>query len=933
MMHKPIVQKWFSISFALLMGVLLVATAVQWLNLTPTPAHAEPIDPPTGYPKLSLSTLTVTPTLAGTNGVTLTYRVEMVNTGAYTAYSSTLMAPLPYPSTYITSSASASSGITPTVVSDTLVWTGTVGFDASVFLTYSVQVSPGYAGLVLNTAVISQALLLEPITLTAETRLTDTPLLNLSKTAVPEVAGPNGWLTYTLWVENVGQTAVNLPITVTDEVPLSTTLAAVGPDGISDTLGTVVTWTRAITLAYGEVTTFTFTVLVDDVTSGTVILNDQYALSSTLGMTSGLPYSNTIIDPILSLNKTTWPDPPGSNREMTYTLHVLNQGSLATNLVITDEVPANVAYVRGGTENSGIVSWDLPLLGTNETADFTYTVFISDIANVAIINEHYTVCADEGDCAHGAVLSSTIGGANFAVTAVLNPIAKKPGGGGGPVTPTLTLENLGPGNALGAQAILEFGRISVSANDLYAIPAVGTTPPFPNGPLCGNNCVAYEWVGSLNVGDVVTFTTFTGQSTIGGSEGTPYTTTIIISDSLSNGSTQPISATAVGHVTHFSNLIPNKTAPSALGAGQLLTYTINVWNSALTTDLPPTLTDTVPVSTSLVAISDGGVSLTVGSQTVVSWTLPNMGSGDRLARWFTVQVDPGLVSGTQIINDDYWTRWFETNVGAVYSHTGTAVTTTVYEVGLIDSFKVVSPVLSLPSDDLVLTYEVHLVNSSALTLTDVSMSDVLPWQDTTYQRDAVVSAGTLMSDIVSLHWTGDLAPFSEEVVTFTVQVDPGFEGVITNTAVISQADLAMPVSVTAVAYVTTAPVLHITKTASPNAVDTGDEILYTIHVQNSGQLATNLLITDSLPVDTTYVTGSASGGGVLVGDELQWQLLSLDSGESASFTFRALVGSGSNAIINANYGVVSDEGAVDHGAPVTTPRNGSTVFLPFAARQ
>ena len=80
-----------------------------------------------------------------------------------------------------------------------------------------------------------------------------------------------------------------------------------------------------------------------------------------------------------------------------------------------------------------MVTWNWPRLDTGESAEFTFTVYIDDIADIDIINDTYQVCSSEGVCQSGQVLTSTILPAQFETTAVLDPIAKKPGGGGGPV--------------------------------------------------------------------------------------------------------------------------------------------------------------------------------------------------------------------------------------------------------------------------------------------------------------------------------------------------------------------------------------------------------------------------------------------------------------------------------------------------------------------
>jgi uncharacterized repeat protein (TIGR01451 family) len=898
-------------------GLFLFVVTLMALYNVPAPAHADPIDPPEGYPKFTTSLKSVTPTLAATGGQTLYYSIEIRNTGAYTAEETYLTDVMPFGTTY-NWDATASVSSTFSFITPTLQWTGDVGFDETVVVNFSVSVSPTLEGAIRNTAVISQSLIAKPVEVTAETIVTDVPILAIEKSSQPPKPGPNKTMTYTISMVNQGQPAVNLPITVTDSVPTNTTPLDIGPDGQASPGGDVVTWTRNVDLQLGESSDFWFSVTVNDVPSGTVITNDSYQVASDLsGVSAGEPYTVTVIDPIFQLAKSLWPDPPGSNRELTYTLRLRNEGSLATNLVITDRVPAGSTYVRGGSEASGLVSWFLSTLDTDEAAAFTFTVFISDVAGIEIANDDYGVCSAEGVCLAGEPLTSTIEGPHFVATASLDPIAKKPGGGTGPVTPTLAVRNLGPGNALDAQAILEFDRISVGDNDLIAIPAIGTLPPFPPGPFCGSQCKSYVWIGSLDVGSEIIFTTLTPQSTIGGSPGTIYSTTVTISDTLANTVTVPVSATASGEITHFANLLPNKQAPSVIGAGHVMTYTISIRNAALSTDGLPWLTDTVPLNTSVVGISDGGVSQTLTNSTVVSWTLPQVSTGGSLDRSFSVRVADDLVSGTQIVNNDYRVSWYEPEAEAIFSNAGPPVTTTVREVGLIDSFKEVTPSVVDPGPDNTLTYTVHVVNSSAVTLSGVTVYDLLPWQYSTYQRDAMASSGQIISDIVSFRWTGDVAASSEEIITATVLVDPEFQGPIVNTAIISHPTLIEEVVVEAVTLVFAKPVLTIEKTARPATLEPGEELTYAIRVVNMGLPATDLAIRDTVPDNSTYVPGSASGNGQLVGDEVVWRLAELGYEMETSFTFRVVAGEGPQ-IVNDHYQVSSAEGAVALGRPVVS---------------
>jgi uncharacterized repeat protein (TIGR01451 family) len=306
-----------------------------------------------------------------------------------------------------------------------------------------------------------------------------------------------------------------------------------------------------------------------------------------------------------------------------------------------------------------------------------------------------------------------------------------------------------------------------------------------------------------------------------------------------------------------------------------------------------------------------------------------MSTGDLLNRTFSVLVNGDLISGTQIVNRDYRTLWISGTT--VLSNTGTLVTSTVREIGLIDSFKTVSPLLVRPGPGNVLTYTLHVVNSSPSSLTGVHLYDIFPWEHGTYRRDAVATAGQIISDIVSLEWFGNVAPFDTELITFSVLVDADYQGAITNTATIDHPSLREPVPITAVAYVTQKPVLSISKTDSPDPVRAGDELLYTLRVQNLGQQATNVEVTDLIPVHTTYLSNSATAGGELEGDTLRWWFPLLAPGEVRTFSFLVHV-LGGQQIVNDTYWISCAEGVLATGLPVYTDLEYNQFYLPFIRR-
>src|SRR5438046_9777502 len=77
------------------------------------------------------------------------------------------------------------------------------------------------------------------------------------------------------------------------------------------------------------------------------------------------------------------------------------------------------------------------------------------------------------------------------------------------------------------------------------------------------------------------------------------------------------------------------------------------------------------------------------------------------------------------------------------------------------------------------------------------------------------------------------------------------------------------------------PVLNISKTDAPDPVVAGANITYTISYSNTGNMnATGVVITDTIPVNTSFV--SATGGGTLAAGVVTWNIGTLAAGASAS---------------------------------------------------
>ena len=133
--------------------------------------------------------------------------------------------------------------------------------------------------------------------------------------------------------------------------------------------------------------------------------------------------------------------------------------------------------------------------------------------------------------------------------------------------------------------------------------------------------------------------------------------------------------------------------------------------------------------------------------------------------------------------------------------------------------------------------------------------------------------------------------------------------------------------------ITTGADLAITKADSPDPVNGGDRITYTINVTNNGPNdAATVRVRDTLSSSTTYVANSASGagwtfsfaGGVLTAT----RAAGLANGASAGFTYQATVNVGSGNV--ANSAVVDSNGGTADFDPNNNTAIANTTVNPGA---
>ncbi len=434
-----------------------------------------------------------------------------------------------------------------------------------------------------------------------------------------------------------------------------------------------------------------------------------------------------------------------------------------------------------------------------------------------------------------------------------------------------------------------------------------------------------------------------------------YTQTYGVPNTDNNGQVSPFAATIVdgnsvlyadfgyadGHLLSVSKA--NNVSPNAVEAGAELVYTINYSVSGREPAPNVVLRDMLPSQVEFVSASDGGVY--DAALRVVTWNLGNLDPGASGSVTLTVRVKKPLpnnsyIFNTVVISDDAGVTDEATDVVRVHAAPILSLDKSATPAGAVE-----------PGDTI--EYKLCYANTGNGNATAVVLTDVIP-TFTTYVANSANPAATYDAASRTLTWSlGTLAPDASACGTFRVLVDltiPGVTGepqffTIHNIAELASAELPTltdEVSNPLNAWVD--PTL--VKTANPSGeVLPGDTIEYSLCYANEGNAnLTGVVITDDIPDNTTYVSGSAVPAATY--DEaartLTWNLGTLGPGENGCLTFKVtvnmiivgLTGQAEvplsfaewNAMTIDNYAVLQSDQVADEPAETSNPLN-ATVDL------
>nr|WP_261779906.1 hypothetical protein [Paenibacillus xylanexedens] len=814
-------------------------------------------------------------TVNATVGDTVVYTVTVSNTGNLQA-NVTVTDTIPAATSFVANSVVVSGVPQPGATPGTGIPVGVVAAGATAVVTFAVVVDTLPSPQQLSNFATSSFTFTPPdgrtLTGTATSNTltfpVSSPNVAVVKSTTSTAAAVGDTVTYSILVTNSGIAPVN-NIQLSDPIPAGASFVtgSVTVNGVAQPAANPAGGISLGTLAPGASATITFSIRVDTIPpSGQ--LSNRSTVSFTSGAFSSTTFSNTVVtsvfQPILSAQKTASTQNATVGDTVSYTVTVSNTGNYGAQINLTDNIPAGTILVP----NSVIVNGQ-PLPAANPatgisagtvaagaTTTITFSVVVDtlpspqQLVNQASVALSFTL--PDGRTITGSVLSNVL---TISVSAPDVDVVK-----------STTSTAVSVGDIVTYSVAVTNNGIATVNNVVFtdAVPASTVLAPtgvFVDGVLRpGANPSTGITIGSIAPGATVTVvfsvqvTSLPASAVLNNQSTVSFTSGVFSATTFSNTVTTPV---------YQPILTAVKTGDQTIATvGDTVVYSIAISNAG-NYGASVTLTDTIPAGTELVpnsVIINGasapgadpasGIPLGVVSTTtmvtfsVVIVTLPlSQSITNQASATFTYTLPDGRTLGGSLTSN---------SLNIQVSAPDVSVTKTTAAVDAVVGDTIV--------------YEMVVTNNGIDPINNVVLSDPID-PATTFVTGSVLVDGVPRASAnpalgIAL---GTIAPGASVAVSYAVRVN----SLPTPPVVSSQSSVSFTSGVfSGASYSNTVitpiyqPIIAVTKTANTSNATISDTIVYSFSINNSGNLAANLTLTDDIPDGAVLLPNSVLIDGV-----------------------------------------------------------------------
>lgn len=383
--------------------------------------------------------------------------------------------------------------------------------------------------------------------------------------------------------------------------------------------------------------------------------------------------------------------------------------------------------------------------------------------------------------------------------------------------------------------------------------------------------------------------------------------TYVFEWTITNGICTPVSDTVEVVLLGVDLELTKSVLPSSVNAGDIVTFTLDVFNdnaSSATDATGVTVRDVIPSGYTLVpgTVSNGGV-YNLGDLSI-TWSNLSISNGDTVSLTFdaTVNASGPYVNIAEITASDIFDIDSTENNGVPGEDDQDTAQITIMSSDLSLTKDISATSSATPNVGDTVVYELTVTNAGPDTAANVIVEDVVPRGLTigTINNGGINTAGTIS-------WTIANLPVGATTLTYetTVNAPTGTLDEYRNTAEITSADQQDPDSTPGNDdgdqseddedfFVITPQVvdLEIVLQAGNPIPDVGDVVAFTVNISNLGPAAASgVSIENLVPAGYGTITGISNGGTFnFISDIITWTGLNVPVGTNTlSLTFNATV--------------------------------------------